>query len=588
MNFKRSVALMTVLVMLVAIFSGCSKGGSSDTKSGTSENESHVSADIFSKEKVTYKDAEGDSLYTIVRPAEATEDINKNASVLFGSLRKVSGTAPKNVADDVSDGKDAYEILIGDTNREESKLARDYMNENYAARKSAYFICTIGKKICIIAVGNGAYADAVSYFCDNYIKEEGVEGGILYEHEPEGNFTDIKIGNKDIKYFKIVRQHFNGSYITQLQMEDLVSKILEKTGHELEIVEDEYVEAGNYEIIVGNTNRGTKHELFDTKEGREKFFITVEGTKVWISGGSYHATAMGVSEFAKTVSSTDTIDEKNNVEGDYNTAVASYDKGKYFTPTWYDDFDGDSVDTSKWHVCDLGEYVSQGKNGKTSVRSADPKITYVRDGKFTIAASEDENYYYGGMLRTDITMNYRYGFVEYSAKIPHGDGFWVTLWAGSKEMGRILSPEIDINESFGNSLSVAANCHSWPTSIGKEMGYDHTSLDGQYSSAKRYTCPDGKVLGDDFHTYGMLWDRNKMAFTCDGKIYFSYDITKTQEDIECFNHTLYLILSMAVYFEGAPLAGNATPEQWQTTNKFITDNLYLYQLQDGASELILS
>ena len=79
-----------------------------------------------------------------------------------------------------------------------------------------------------------------------------------------------------------------------------------------------------------------------------------------------------------------------------------------------------------------------------------------------------------------------------------------------------------------------------------------------------------------------------MAFTCDGKIYFSYDITKTQEDIECFNHTLYLILSMAVYFEGAPLAGNATPEQWQTTNKFITDNLYLYQLQDGASELILS
>ena len=297
---------------------------------------------------------------------------------------------------------------------------------------------------------------------------------------------------------------------------------------------------------------------------------------------------MGVSEFAKTVSSTDTIDEKNNVEGDYNTAVASYDKGKYFTPTWYDDFDGDSVDTSKWHVCDLGEYVSQGKNGKTSVRSADPKITYVRDGKFTIAASEDDSYYYGGMLRTNTTMNYRYGFVEYSAKIPHGDGFWVTLWACSNEMGRILSPEIDINESYGNSLSVAANCHSWPKPIGESMGYENTSLDGKYSSAKRYTCPDGKVLGDDFHTYGMLWDRNKMAFTCDGKIYFSYDITQTQEDVECFNHTLYLILSMAVYFEGAPLAGNATPEQWQTTNKFITDNLYLYQLQDGASELILS
>lgn len=576
---------MTVLVMLVAIFAGCSKGGSSDTKSDASENESHVSADIFSKEKVTYKDADGDTIYTIVRPVDAANELRKSSATLAGDLRKITGSMPKSIDDDASDGKDAYEILLGDTNREESKLAKDYMYENYAARKSAYFICTIGKKICIIAVGAATYADAVNYFSDNYLKEEGVEGGIMYEHEPEGSFGELKIGNKDIKYFKIVRQHFNGSYLTQMQMEELVQKIYEKTGHELEIVEDEYVEAGKYEILVGNTNRGTKQELYDTKADREKFFITVEGTKVWINGGSYHATAMGVSEFAKTVSSTDSIDDKSTVEGDYNTAVASYDKSKYFTPVWFDDFDGNAVDTTKWRVIDKTDMSSKGMNGKTSVRSADPSVTYVSDGKFTIAAAQDDGYYYGGMLRTDQSMHYRYGFVEYSAKIPQGAGFWVTLWACSSESGRILSPEIDINECYGNSLSVAANCHSWPTSIGSEMGYEHTSLDGKYSSAKRYACPDGKLLGDDFHTYGMFWNRDKMSFTCDGNEYFSYDITQTQEDVECFNHKLYLILSMAVYFDSAPLAGAATAEEWQNTNKFITDNLYLYQLQDGASEL---
>lgn len=582
MKIKRSVALITVLVMIVAIFAGCNKDKNDKTTTSSADNESHVSADIFSKEKVVYKDADGESVYRIVRPAEASEAVGKAASTVFASLRKVSGSAPKNVADDLDNGADTYEILIGDTNREESKLAREYMYENYDSRKGSYFISTIGKKIVIVAVGDDAYTAAAEYFVNNFLKDEGVEGGILYYYSTEGNFSDVSIGNKNIKFFKIVRQHFNGSYLTQLQMEELVKTVFSKTGHELEIVEDEYVEPGNYEIIVGNTNRGSKKEITD----RDEYDITVEGTKVWINGGSYYATAMGVSEFIKKLSSSDTITDSDTVVGSYNTAIASYDTSKYFTPVWYDDFDGDSVDKSKWRVLGPGESDSVGYNNKTCVRSTDPNITYVSDGKLTIAAAQDEKYYYGGMLRTDMTMNYRYGFVEYSAVIPQGDGFWVTLWACSNEGGTILSPEIDINECFGNSSVIAANCHSWPTAVGETFGYEHTSLDGKYSNEKRYYCPDGKVFNDDFHTYGFLWDQSQMTFTCDGKIYFSYDITQTQEDVECFNHTLYLILSMAVGFQNNGLdISNATADQWQNSNKYITDNLYLYQLKDGLSEL---
>jgi hypothetical protein len=84
----------------------------------------------------------------------------------------------------------------------------------------------------------------------------------------------------------------------------------------------------------------------------------------------------------------------------------------------------------------------------------------------------------------------------------------------------------------------------------------------------------------------MLWDKTQMTFTCDGEIYFSYDITKDNYDKETFNHSLYLIVSMAVGFENGGLDINgATEYEWQNTNKFITDSVYVYQLYDGVHEL---
>ena len=266
--------------------------------------------------------------------------------------------------------------------------------------------------------------------------------------------------------------------------------------------------------------------------------------------------------------------------------MSGYDRSKYYTPTWYDDFDGDTVDTSKWRVVGSGESVYSGQHGKICDRSDEPDVIYVRDGCFNIAAKLDEQFYYGGMLRTDTTMDYRYGFIEYSAKLPEGEGYWITLWMCGNEEGSILSPEIDVNESFGDSRVIAANCHSWPTSIGTKMGYEHTSLDNEYGNRKRYYCPDDKKFSDGFHTFGFLWTKSEMTFTCDGKAYFSYDITTTPEDIECFNHKMFLILSMIVGAGDSPYdIEKMTPEQWQNTNKFITDNIYLYQLSDGVSEL---
>ncbi|MCQ2186602.1 MAG: hypothetical protein MJY92_07770, partial [Bacteroidales bacterium] len=69
-----------------------------------------------------------------------------------------------------------------------------------------------------------------------------------------------------------------------------------------------------------------------------------------------------------------------------------------------------------------------------------------------------------------------------------------------------------------------------------------------------------------------------MTFTCDGDIYFYYDITTTPEDQEAFaKHSMYLIDSMACGFESCSLEiRDATPEQWQETSALIVDYL-IYQ-----------
>lgn len=576
MSVKKAAISVIILSILLALFSGCGSGVSSTS----SEDPGLTESGIFSTADVVFTDSDGDPRYVIVRPDNASADITSAATEVFSAMKTTLGLPSKNILDSVSDGSDAYEILIGETNRSESTAAKEYFEKNYAARTGEFFICTMGKKICIIAVGDEAYKTAVDYFCNNFLTSKTVAGGILYNHKVEGDFADITVNGTNIKYYRIVRQHFNGSYLTQMEIEKLVSAIDKKTGYALPVVDDEYCEAGDFEIVIGNTNRGSRKY-----DSRDQYEISVDGSRVTINGGSYYATALGVSEFIK-LTEKNIITSDDSYLGSYTETVSGYDRSKYYTPTWYDDFDGDTIDRSKWRVVGSGESVYSGQHGKICDRSDEPDVVYVSDGYFNIAAKMDEHYYYGGMLRTDRTMDYRYGFIEYSAKLPEGNGYWITLWMCGNEEGSILSPEIDVNESFGDSSVIAANCHSWPTSIGTQMGYEHTSLDKDYWSKKKYYCPDDKKFSDDFHTFGFLWTPSEMTFTCDGKVYFSYDITITPEDIECFNHKMFLILSMIVGAGDSPYdIEKMTKEQWQNTNRFITDNVYLYQLNDGVSEL---
>ena len=578
---KRIIAVLLCLLFAATLFAGC--GGKKGNGGSTGD------TPTLSKADVKYVD-NGASVYTIVRPETDVIEENATASYLFKQLKGALGVSVKNLSD-ADDGSDKYEILIGNTNRPESKQALDYIKSKNGGRYNDWIICTIGKKIVINAYNGESLHTAAEYFVKNFVKVEGVKGGIEYVSITKGDFVDIKINGADIKDFKVVKPYFNTSYLTQQEIEGLLDMVLQKTGYRCEVVNDTKADAAEYEIIVGNAKRDGVEAISD----HDAYKITVKGKKIYINGGSAHATAIAVAEFGKTLEK-GTVTDADSVSGTYTQAVASYgnDTFKY---AWGDDFDGNALDTTKWRQMNENQHKSEGQHGKTSVRNTDPNYVFVRDGKFHMCATYDENYWYGGMIRTQDIMMYKYGYAEISAIVPHGPSFWVAFWASKATNDPAMSntdpsipmwmrPEIDIMEMFGNSTTYAANGHRWPTQKGKDMGYDHTSLDGkQYGQSKKFTHPEpGGRLTDDYHTYGFLWDNTQIAFTCDGKQFFKYDTTQKPEDIECFNHEMYLILSLALgYASQSSDIATATEDEWTKTNKFIIDYCNIYQKNDGLS-----
>ena len=163
--------------MCLSLFVGCG-GDSGNNKTDTN---STVSNDgIFSTVDVKFIDENGESVYNIIRPEKDTE-ANSKAAFLYKQIKTTLGINIKNVADS-ADGTDAYEILVGETNRPETAKAKDYLIKSVSGRFDDYIICTIGKKIVIYSRSHDALQKACEYFVKNYVKTEGVKGGIKYTY----------------------------------------------------------------------------------------------------------------------------------------------------------------------------------------------------------------------------------------------------------------------------------------------------------------------------------------------------------------------------------------------------------------------
>ncbi len=115
-------------------------------------------------------------------------------------------------------------------------------------------------------------------------------------------------------------------------------------------------------------------------------------------------------------------------------------------------------------------------------------------------------------LRTAETFSFRYGRVEVKAKLPVGKWIWPAIWLLPRHAYYGTWPasgEIDVVESRGN-LNYPKEFGGGPESIGSTLHWGPDFFTNQFAKThKVYSLPSG-TFGDDFHTFGLYWDQNKL------------------------------------------------------------------------------
>ena len=338
---KRILSLVMVLLLSFALLAGC--GGSEDASSSQAAD---AGADGVSTAKVNYIAEDGSSVYRIIRP-DNDSTMFKQADIVFDAMKEILGFYAKKVSD-LTEDSGQYEILVGGTNRAESQQAIDYLISAGEGKYEDYIICTIGKKIVINGMNDEATVKAVDYFIKNFIKKEGIDGGIKYIHKTEGSFTNITINGVPIQKFTVIRDKSSRSWLVQEEFRKVQKAVCEKAGYYLPLKNDKDTAEAEYEIHIGNTVRTAKPQEDYSYNDWE---IAVNDKKVYIAGGSTYAVQVAVTEFGKMLK-TGAVTNANSTCGNYYETVSGYDSSVYYALRWQEEFDYEAISptASGWTV----------------------------------------------------------------------------------------------------------------------------------------------------------------------------------------------------------------------------------------------
>ena len=521
---KKFLSLFLVLCLTFGLLSLAGCGKSSSGKDNSTAGGDNMN--IISKEKVNFINSDGSSVYRIVRPQGDTES-TATASFLFKQMKDGLGVGIKNVSD-IEDGTDVYEVLVGNTNRVESTQALDYLYAKDFGRYDDFIICTIGKKIVINGVSADAIKNAADYFIKNFAKKEGIEGGIEYIYATEGKFDEITVNGTTIGKFRLIWDTTTRSWLIQEEVKKAQEYIKEVTGYQLILKEDVSTKEAEYEISIGNTVRAMKPESSYSYEDWE---IKISGKKIGIMGGSTYAVQVAVTEFKKMLEK-GSLTDADSKTGTYSATVAGYDSSSYYTLKWGDDFDGDSLDLTKW------SFPTDAREDGNMLN--DDSTVYLRDEKIVMLGGQrnDGTYYHCSGIQSVNNMSFNFGYLEMRAKIPDGKGVYTSFWSNGGGL------EIDIFESLGMAKTQRANIHYWKS----EADGGHTSLDtGLYGEGvnkidgkdRQYVVKKG-LLSDQFRTIGLYWTPEEITFIYDGEVYYTqpsdeYHFDKYQHILAGFN-----------------------------------------------------
>ncbi len=239
---------------------------------------------------------------------------------------------------------------------------------------------------------------------------------------------------------------------------------------------------------------------------------------------------------------------------------------------WSDEFEGDSLDQSKWSF-QFGTGASEGLvgwgNNELQYYTDRQENIFVEDGNLHIVAraeSFNNRNYTSARIRSINKGDWKYGRFEFRAKLPEGQGLWPAIWMMPTDDaygGWAGSGEIDIMELVGHE----------PDVVHGTLHYGGGWPDNVYSGDS-YQLDTGK-FSDDFHTFALEWEEGEMRWYVDGEHYQTQNnwFTQGHEFPAPFDKRFHLILNVAVggNWPGSPDGSTIFPQE------MVIDYIRVYQ-----------
>ncbi|MFK7947919.1 MAG: family 16 glycosylhydrolase [Saprospiraceae bacterium] len=223
-----------------------------------------------------------------------------------------------------------------------------------------------------------------------------------------------------------------------------------------------------------------------------------------------------------------------------------------YTLVWSDEFDvNGAADASKWHHQTQLPAGGSWYNNEIQHYTDRTDNTIVGNGNLNIIAKKetftDQGYtkqYTSARLNSKVA--FQYGKVEVKAKLPTGVGTWPAIWMLGK----------NINEDGGYWDNQGYGTASWPA-CGEIDIMEHWGHNQNYiSSAMHTTSSSGATINHggqtistastDFHVYAIEWTSEKIVFSVDGVVHYTYNPAVKDAATWPFDAEQYILLNIAI------------------------------------------
>jgi hypothetical protein len=261
------------------------------------------------------------------------------------------------------------------------------------------------------------------------------------------------------------------------------------------------------------------------------------------SSGVSYKVAFGDGEVIETTNGTITHIYKSSGTRTYKIDVTGFDGLKYFNATksivvfvaitkiWGDEFDVDGAPNSSNWGYDLG--AGGWGNNEEQYYTNRASNVIVEGGYLKIKTIKESylgsNFTSARILSKD-KFSFKYGKVEFRAKLPAGGGTWPALWMLGDNVGTVSWPacgEIDVMEHVANQLNkIYATLH-FPGRSGGNGDSSFISIDNSTTT---------------FHIYSVDWRADTIKFYVDNQLFKTFVNSASVP----FNDKFFLIINCAI------------------------------------------